>query len=148
MLFIYGLDKKRGRGDHKILCNFADGCWWCFRRGHFSGTLDLRKSKKKKLFIISFFLHFFLLLTVILILGNLFCSIFVVLVVLVFHENKLGKHVFVFLFSQNINADFGKAKYSALQFETVRTMENMCRQRKSFWCFINRPLKGIWFSRP
>ena len=30
--------------------------------------------------------------------------------------------------------------YSTQQFESVRKMEQTCRQRKSFWCFINRPL--------
>ena len=51
--------KKGGGGDHKILCNFQDVCGWCYKKGDFSDTLDLHRSKKKKLFIISYFSTFF-----------------------------------------------------------------------------------------
>ena len=47
------------------------------------------------------------------------------------------------MFSQNINADFAKAIVLNIAIKNVRKMEKMCRQGKSFWCFINRPLKGV-----
>ena len=58
MLFIYGVHKERGRGNHKILGNFAMVVDGVLGGVDFSDTLNLLKSKKKKLFIISFLLHF------------------------------------------------------------------------------------------
>ena len=55
VLFIYYVHEERGRDDHIILGNSAEGCGWCFRKGDFYGTLDLHKSKKQ----LSFFHHKF-----------------------------------------------------------------------------------------
>ena len=47
-LFMPPTEKGGGENfDHKILGNFAEGCEWCFRKGDFSGTLDLHKFKKQ-----------------------------------------------------------------------------------------------------
>ena len=68
MFLIYKFHKEMKRGNHKIVGNFADGCWWCFGRGIFLTLLKSTNPKSKSYhFIIRFFIYiyiYFLLLTV------------------------------------------------------------------------------------